>query len=447
MALEIVRLVSDVTASVQSVWGWHTSPGALQRLIPPWEPIHVVERDKGIEEGTRTTARVGTGPLAVDWVSEHLAPEPGHSFTNFQVKGPFGTWRHRHLFSATGESTCEIEDRIEYELPLEPLGALATGRYFRERIERGVAYRHRVVKRDLALHQKIGLSSGQRVGITGASGLVGSELTHVLTTGGHQTTSLPRPLSGGLTASSLEGLQAVVHLAGEPIAAGKWTPERRERIHDSRVEGTRILSETLAGLNRPPDVLICASAIGFYGDCGDEVLNEQSSKGDGFLAELVDEWEQAAEPARAAGIRVVHLRFGVVLWPAGGALSRMLLPFRAGAGGPLGSGRQYWSWVSLDDAIGSVLHSIANDEVSGPVNVTSPMPVQNREFTRVLAEVLNRPAVLPVPAFALKAAFGQMAQELMLASARVMPSRLLDTGYEFSDFELEPALRHMLGRY
>lgn len=447
MALEIVRLVSDVPASVQRVWDWHTGRGALERLLPPWEPIRIVQRDEGVDEGTRTTVRLGTKPLAMDWVSEHLAPEPCRSFTNIQVTGPFGTWRHRHLFSATGESSCEIEDRIEYELPCEPLGALVTGRYFRERIERGIAYRHRVVARDLAMHHRIGLASGQRVGITGASGLIGTELTHVLTTGGHVPRALARPSSATLEPASLEGLQAIVHLAGEPIAAGKWTPERRRQIHDSRIEGTRKLSETLAGLDVPPDVLICASAIGFYGDRGDEVLKEQASAGDGYLAGLVQEWEQAAEPARAAGIRVVHLRFGVVLWPTAGALSRMLPPFRAGAGGPLGSGRQYWSWVSLDDAIGSVLHTMADEGISGAVNVTSPLPVQNREFTRILARVLNRPAVLPVPEFVLRAAFGQMAEELMLASARVEPSRLIEAGFEFCDFELESALRHMLGRY
>jgi len=447
MALEIVRLVSDVRASVERVWDWHTRPGALQRLLPPWEPIQVLKREEGVEEGTRTTVRFGKGPIAMDWVSEHLAPEPYHSFANFQVKGPFGSWRHRHLFSATGKASCEIEDRIEYELPLEPFGALAAGRYYRERIERGIAYRHRVVSRDLALHERTGLDGGQRIGISGASGLIGSELAHVLTTGGHLPRALGRPLSDTFESGTLEGLQAVVHLAGEPIDAGKWTPERRQRIHDSRVEGTRKLSELLAGMAAPPDVLICASAIGFYGDRGDELLNEKSPRGDGFLAGLVDEWEQAAEPARAAGIRVVHLRFGVVLWPAAGALSRMLPPFRAGAGGPLGTGKQVWSWVSLDDAMGSVLHAIADDRISGPINVTSPMPVTNREFTGILADVLNKPAVLSVPAFVLRAAFGQMADELMLASARVEPARLMETGYEFCDVELESAIRHMLGQY
>lgn len=447
MALEIVRLVSEVPASVQRVWDWHVRPGALERLLPPWEPIRILKRDEGIEKGCRTTLRLGTGPFTVDWVSEHLAPEPYRSFSDVQAQGPFGCWHHRHLFSATGEAACEIEDRIEYALPCEPLGALFAGRYLRARIERGIAYRHRVVARDLALHQRVGLDPGRRVGITGASGLIGSALTHMLTTGGHSPIGLGRPSSDTLQPASLEGLQAVVHLGGEPIAAGQWTVERRRRIRDSRVDGTRMLSEALARLDSPPDVLICASAIGFYGDRGDEILDEQASPGKGFLAEVVDEWERAAEPARDAGIRVVHLRFGIVLWPAAGALNRMLTPMRACVGGPLGSGRQFWSWVSLDDAIGSVLHAMADDRLSGPVNVTAPTPLRNREFTGLLAEVLNRPAVLPVPAFALRTMLGAMADELLLASARVMPSRLTDTGYVFCDSDLEPALRHMLGQY
>jgi len=447
MALEIIRLVSEVPASVERVWDWHVRPGALQRLLPPWEPIEVLERDEGVEEGHRTTVRLGLGPTGLTWVSEHLAPIPGKSFSDMQVEGPFGSWQHRHLFSAITGSRCEIEDRIDYELPLEPMGAFVAGRYLRERIERGIAYRHRVVSRDLSMHARTGLAAGRRIGITGSSGLVGSTLTHVLSTGGHIPIALARPTSGGLHPSALEGLDAVVHLAGEPIAAGQWTPERRRRIRDSRVDGTRILSELLAGLEEPPDVLICASAIGFYGNRGDEVLDEQAGSGSGFLPDVVTEWEQAADPARDAGIRVVCARLGVVVWPSGGALKKMLPAMRAGVGGRLGTGRQFWSWVSLDDVIGSILHAISDDRLAGPVNVTAPRPVTNREFTAVLADVLGRPAVLPVPPFALRMALGAMADELLLASAKVIPSRLSDAGYEFCEPDLESALRHMLGQY
>ena len=261
MALEIIRLASDVAWSAQQVWDWHSRPGALERLLPPWEPIRVVSRAGGLEEGSRTTLRLKYGPLEVDWVAEHEASDPGRSFGDRQVEGPFATWRHRHLFSATSDSTCEMEDRIEYELPAEPFGALLVGSRVRKRIERGLAYRHRVVARDLSRHSRSGLRPGSRVGITGASGLVGSALTHVLSTGGHHPRALPRPSAAAQELKSLESLDAIVHLAGEPIAGGAWTPSRKRRIRDSRVDGTRGLAESLRLLSKPPAVLICASAI------------------------------------------------------------------------------------------------------------------------------------------------------------------------------------------
>ena len=253
--------------------------------------------------------------------------------------------------------------------------------------------------------------------------------------------------AGTIDRAELEGLDAVVHLAGAPIADGRWTDERRRAILDSRVEGTRLLAGALAGLDEPPPVLVCASAIGYYGDRGDRRLDEDAGRGDGFLADVVEAWEAAAAAAREAGIRVVHLRFGVVLWPAGGALARLLVPMDAGVGGRLGSGRQVWSWVGLDDVLGAVVHAIGTPELEGPVNVTAPDPVTNAELTNVLADVLGRPAFLPVPAGALRLALGEMADELLLSSARVVPEALQRTGYRFSDPVLEPALRHMLGRY
>ncbi|MFW6039916.1 MAG: TIGR01777 family oxidoreductase, partial [Gemmatimonadota bacterium] len=253
--------------------------------------------------------------------------------------------------------------------------------------------------------------------------------------------------AGTIEAAALEDLDAVVHLAGEPIA-GRWTAEKRRRIVDSRVEGTGLLARTLAGLDRPPRVLVCASAIGLYGDRGDTRLDETASAGDGFLPDVVQAWEGAADPARAAGIRVVHLRFGLVLWPGGGALERLLLPMRAGVGGRLGAGRQWWSWVTLDDVVGAILHGVATAGLEGPANVAAPGAVRNAEFTEVLARVLNRPAFLPAPAPALRAVLGEdAAEELLLSSARVVPGALERTGYRFSDPVLEPALRHQLGRY
>jgi len=466
MALEIVRIASDLAApaTLEDVWDWHLRDGALERLLPPWESVELVERGPGVEEGARTTVRVGAGPFTIDWVSEHLAPDPPRAFSEFQVEGPFARWQHRHLFCPLEGGGCEVEDRIEYELPLEPCAGLAIGRLVRERVERGIAYRHRVLARDFERHRLAGLAPGRRVAITGMSGMVGATLARVLSTGGHAPIAVVRDGSdppgaardavrwdiaaGTIDAAALESLDAVVHLAGEPIAGERWTPEKKRRILDSRVEGTGLLARALARLERPPRVLVCASAVGFYGDRGDRRLDEASAAGDGFLADVVRAWEEAAEPARVAGIRVVHLRLGLVLWPAGGALERLLLPARAGFGGRLGSGRQWWSWVGLDDVVGAVLHAIATDRLAGPVNVAAPNPVTNAEFTEVLARVLNRPALLPAPAVALRAVLGgEAADELLLSSARVLPSALERSGYVFSDPVLEAALRHQLGRY
>jgi uncharacterized protein len=297
-----------------------------------------------------------------------------------------------------------------------------------------------------------------RIAVTGSRGLVGSALVSRLAAGGHRPIRLVRgeargdsevswdPAGGLRDPGRLDGVDGVVHLAGETIAAGRWSPERKAAIRRSRVEGTRHLSESLACLTHPPGVLVAASAVGYYGDRGEEVLREDSPLGRGFLAEVCREWEAAAEPAGRAGIRLVHPRFGMILSPAGGALKRMLLPFRLGLGGAIGTGRQFMSWIALDDAVGAILHILSCEALQGPVNVVAPTAVTNREFTRVLARTLSRPAVATLPAAALRIVFGEMAEELLLASARVLPARLQDSGYAFRFPELTGALQHLLGR-
>ena len=298
-----------------------------------------------------------------------------------------------------------------------------------------------------------------KVAVTGATGLIGSALVPFLRSGGHEAVPLRRapagrggdgpswdPDTGALSAGALDGLDAVVHLAGENVAGGRWTAARKARIRDSRVDGTRRLAEALAALPEPPRTLVAASAIGFYGDRGDEALDESSAPGEGFLPVVCQAWEEAAAPAREAGIRVVHLRIGVVLTPAGGALGQMLLPFRMGAGGVIGSGRQYMSWVALDDVLGGVLHVLRTGGLAGAVNMVAPNPATNAEFTKTLGRVLRRPTILPLPGFAARLAFGEMADALLLASARVEPARLRQGGFAFGYPGLEDALRHVLGR-
>jgi len=296
-----------------------------------------------------------------------------------------------------------------------------------------------------------------RILISGSSGLVGSALCPALSGAGHDVVRLVRPgskaptasipwdpSSGNVDESALDGIDAVIHLAGENIATGRWTPARKERIRSSRVDGTRVLSEALARMGHPPGAMICASAIGLYGDRGDELLRETSASGSSFLARVCVDWEAAAGSAVGAGIRVAALRFGVILTPRGGALGRMLPPFRLGLGGKVGDGGQYMSWISLDDAVGAIVHALDRDEIRGPVNAVAPGPVTNLEFTRTLGRVLSRPTIFPMPAVAARLAFGEMADELLLASTRVEPARLLATGFRFRHPELEGALRDLL---
>ena len=294
-----------------------------------------------------------------------------------------------------------------------------------------------------------------RIGVTGATGLVGSALLPALEGAGHEAVGLRRGAGDGAappswdpaTGSVAAGgpLDAVVHLAGENIAGGRWNAARKARIRDSRVEGTGALCRGLAALDPRPATLVAASAVGFYGDRGDERLDESSPAGTGFLADVCQEWEAAAAPAREAGIRVVHLRIGIVLTPAGGALGQMLLPFKMGGGGVIGSGRQFMSWIALDDLVAAVLHAAVTDGLEGPVNAVAPNPASNAEFTKTLGRVLGRPTILPMPAFGARLAFGEMADHLLLGGARVEPSRLLETEFQFGYPDLGGALRHLLG--
>jgi uncharacterized protein (TIGR01777 family) len=293
-----------------------------------------------------------------------------------------------------------------------------------------------------------------RVVVTGSSGLIGSALVSSLEADGHTLVRLVRrrpmapgeaqwdPGGGAIDVSALEGADAVVNLAGAGIGDRRWSAQRKRAIVDSRVRGTTLLSEAVARLDAPPAVMVSGSAIGYYGDRGDEELTEESGPGGGFLADVVQRWEEATKAAEAAGTRVVHLRSGIVLGARGGALGRMLPVFRLGLGGRLGSGRQWWSWITLADEVGVIRHALTTGALRGPVNATAPEPVTNAEFTRALGRVLGRPAVVAVPALALTAVLGrEMAEETVLASQRALPARALATGYRFAHGDVEGGLR------
>ena len=298
------------------------------------------------------------------------------------------------------------------------------------------------------------------IAVSGTSGLVGSALSRAIVerdwklrrlVRGHssrgQAENIPWDTDSGLVnCTALSGVDAVVHLAGENIATGRWTAAKKFRIQDSRVVGTHKLCKSLAAMSNPPRVLVCASAIGYYGDRGDHPLGESELPGRGFLPEVCTQWERATQPAVDAGIRVVQMRIGVVLSPEGGALKQMLTPFRLGLGGKIGSGRQYWSWISLPDLVRSLLFAVETEELSGPVNAVAPNAVSNTEFTRVLGRVLRRPTLFPLPGFVARLVLGEMADELLLSSIRVVPERLQQNDFQFEHPDLETALRAVLNR-
>lgn len=442
-----------VTAAVEpaQLFAWHERPGAFRRLTPPWAPVEVVQHPPHLRDGAIAKLKVRAGGIPLRWTLEHRDYIPHTRFRDVQLSGPFAAYAHTHRVEADPAGSALV-DHIEYRLPFGPLGALG-GRFVRAQFDQLFSYRHRIMTDDLKAHAG---TTPLTVAISGASGLVGEALSALLTTGGHTVRPLVRrapkdgeirwdPAGGAIDAEALEGVDAVVHLAGEPIV-GRWSDAKKSRIYDSRVDGTRLLAAALAGLDRKPRALICASAVGVYGDRGDAVLTEDSAGGDGFLAEVCRDWEAACEPARAAGIRVVNARLGIVISAAGGALAKMLTPFKLGLGGPVGSGAQYWSWIALDDAIGALHHALVADTLAGPVNLTAPEPVTSKAFAKVLGKVLGRPAFLPAPAFALRLAMGEAADEMLLASQRVLPERLQGSGYTFRHTQLEDALRMQLGK-
>lgn len=454
----VVEHRSIVPVSPEAAFAWHARPGALERMLPPWMHLRILERtSEELMPGSRVRFRIGPVPgVSYEGFHEHTDVEPGRGFTDVQLEGLFDRWVHHHRFEPVpGRSDATVlTDRIECALPF---GIRLGRRRVRRELERMLRYRHAVTGADLAMHARSG-SPSLHIGITGASGFIGSLLIPLLTAGGHRVTRMVRrPARSGelqwagtgtaLDPGQLAGLDALIHLAGENIAT-RWNPERKRRIRESRAQGTGILAGAMAEA-RPrggPGVLVSGSAVGYYGDRGDEILSEASPAGSGFLAEVGQAWESATAPAEAAGIRVVRLRIGLPLTPAGGMLKPMLLPFLLGLGGRLGSGRQWVSWISADDLLEVFFRTLTGPAFQGAVNAVGPAPARNRELTRVLGRVLHRPALLVVPAPALRAVYGEMADEALLASARVRPEVLLEHGHQFRHPDLEQALRHVLGR-
>lgn len=435
----------------EEVWQWHTRPGAMRRLVPPWQPMSVVSESASLADGVAVLGLPG----GLRWVARHdpAAYVPGSRFadelsSHGLASWPprvIGRWRHTHTFSDAGAAT-RVHDSVDTVVPAAALRAT-------------FAYRHRQLSDDLAAHRRAAVAGVEPlvIAITGATGLVGSALSAFLTTGGHRVVRLVRgPAHGGderrwdprdPAPDLLTGVDAVVHLAGASIA-GRFTDAHRAAIRDSRIEPTRHLAAVAASAPDGPRIFVSASAIGYYGfDRGDTQLTEDSSRGDGFLADVVTDWEAATAPAADAGLRVVMVRTGIVQSAAGGTL-RLLRPlFAAGLGGRLGTGRQWLSWIDLDDLIDVYHRVLYDDRFSGPVNAVGPDPVRNTDYTRELAGLLHRPALLPVPGLGPRVLLGQQgARELAEASQRVVPSKLLAAAHPFRHPHIRDALAHQLGR-
>lgn len=449
-----IQYASIVDHPLDEVFAWHTRPGAMPRLVPPWQPMRVVKETESLADGQ---AILGL-PGGLRWVAQHQPEgyDPPRQFVDvlssdggvdgLKTLPPrvIGWWRHTHKFGDAGNGATRVHDIVDTTVP----GAALRSTF---------AYRHRQLAEDLAAHRDAALAGAGplTVAMTGASGLVGTALAAFLSAGGHRVIRLVRRNPSGPDERRwepsqpaddlLEGVDAVVHLAGESIA-GRFTDAHRRAIRDSRIEPTRRLAE-LAARTDGLTAFVSASAIGFYGyDCGDTVLDETSPRGAGFLADVVADWEAATAPAADAGVRVVTVRTGIVQAAAGGTL-RLLRPlFAAGLGGRLGSGRQWLSWIGIDDLLDVYYRALYDARLAGPVNAVAPDPARNSDYTRVLAATMHRPAVLPVPSIGPRILLGkQGARELAEANQRVEPRQLVRLGHRFRQPTIEDVLAHQLG--
>lgn len=453
---EFVRKTT-IHAPVSALFAWHAKDGAINRLTPPWAPLSLVSRKgRGIDKGVEITFKIQIFGIPMTWQARHIDYKENKMFRDCQVKGPFADWEHSHLFHEKSADLTVMEDRIRFRLPFG-LFSLPFYGYAQKQLERIFFYRHQVLRYDM--ENRVGQRQPQRILISGGSGAIGKVLISFLKTCGHEVIRLVRnpndrsedarfwdPYKNILDMDAVGPVDTVINLNGEDISKGRWTQRQRANIIDSRVIPTRVLVEKMRQMSRPPSTFLSASAIGFYGDGGSNLLTEESGAKDCFISRVCRMWEDASLGARQAGVRTVQLRIGVVLTPAGGALERMYLPFLMGLGTQLAHGGQHMSWIGIEDVLGSILHILENKGISGPVNLTAPEPVTNGEFTRTLAQVLGRPAPFVMPEALMLALWGDMAKETLLASARVMPEKLIESGYRFVHPRLEMALGHVLGR-
>lgn len=437
--------------SAQRAFAWHVRPEAFERLAPAWRDARVLASAAAPANESEIRLREGRGIWRWTRIVRLHGLRPPGEFLEERRGGLFPPQTHFHRFEAEGSTGCVHTEEVEFRTP----AGFAADR-LRAEIQRHLHFRHAVLRADLRAHAAAP-DRPMNILVTGARGLIGRHLIPYLAAGGHRAVRLARradPSDPGALAwessdsERWEGFDAVVHLAGANLASRRWTRAWKQTLRASRVEFTRRLAERLAGLSRPPRALVCASAVGWYGTAhGTEAASEEAPAGTGFLAELVRDWEAAATPAQRAGIRVTHLRFGMILSPRGGALGKMLPAFRAGLGGPLGDGRQWVSWIAMDDALDVIHRAIWRGRLVGPVNAVAPFPVSQASFAAALGRVLGRPARWRVSARLVDLAFGEMGRALLLEGVQATPARLMEDRFAFRFPTLDAALRHLFGRY
>jgi uncharacterized protein len=438
--------------AAREVFNWFFLPGSLERVAFPSKKVKLLSKEGNPEEeGFRYTFLIRIHFLWKRWILQRKTDLTSNKLVEEQLKGPFLKWRRTTAIKALTPTSCELLEEISYTLPFS---------FCKKKVKRELTHwcgwKSRLIEQDLLCYERYPKRS-LRILVSGTSGLVGKSLVPFLQNAGHSVVCLVRrqgdlsedvicwnPLTGDIDKEQFEGFDAVIHLAGDNVASGMWTKQKKERIFLSRCRDTWLLSHVLVRLYQPPKLVICASAVGYYGNRADELLTESSAKGQGFFSEVCARWEAATQVIENRGSRVVHTRFGPILAASGGVLGALLPLVRWNLGAVLGKGEQFMSWIAVDDVIGALYHVLNREEITGAVNVVAPHPVTQREFIRAVAQKMHRKVFVRIPERVLKISLKTMAEELLLSSQNVKPERLLQTGYAFRYPGLKEALDHLL---